>query len=150
MNQNMDVYFLDKIEFGKYFGKTIRYVFSNDRQYFDQIIYKNKGFRLHYITAYAEWLNQFDAAMSTPKQILVNRINEGIRQIGEDRVRFLFADVLDYINRQSERTLPRDTDYKRTLPDMDIDIDSLWQTHMNIIRRFWQRLAIPNIMEEQL
>lgn len=142
----MQDFFARLMEMGRYPELTRKEVFVRNRQYFDQILYKNHKFRHEYAEAYAEWARDNDADRATRQKLLPLRIEFAIELMGEDEIRALFARVLDAA--VPAEAVPADLDFRDTLPGGSCDADPSRATLMEPLRRFWLRLALPDVWEE--
>lgn len=107
--------FFDRLmEMGRYPDLTRKEVFVRDRQYFDQILYKNHRFRHEYAEAYQTWARAAGADRASRRKLLPLRIESAVRLMGEDEVRALFARVLDAA--VPPESVPAGLDFRDTLP----------------------------------
>ncbi|MDD2967039.1 MAG: hypothetical protein PHN64_06095 [Desulfovibrionaceae bacterium] len=141
----MKSYFDGLAGMGRYPDKTRGEIFARHRQYFDQILYKNMRFRHEYAQAYALWKQE--KLGLEPEELICQRIIAGIHYTGEEAVTKLFAQILAALGHITP-LLPPNLDYHRTLPKGDIDTNRAYSEHMRSLRRFWLRLALPDINEE--
>jgi hypothetical protein len=138
----MEKYFKEPMGIGKYKDKTRGYVFSNDRRYFDQIVYKNKAFRGGYKIAFENWLKQTDKAVHGDRKLLLRaRIEEGIKHTGLKEIKTLYTKLIQMVDAEELNGVETFAD---TLPGGELD-------HVNVrsmeqIRRFWVRIAIPEVL----
>lgn len=135
----MEEFFRRKLGFGRRPDWTVGEVFTQDRRYFDQILYKNHKFRHEYALAYAAWLSARDGEES-PLDLLAAKIRFAISVMGEEKTKKLFGQAL------AAAGLPPDMDYASTLPGGSYA--KAGSPGMDILARFWQRLALPEVREE--
>lgn len=141
----MKEFFEQPMGFGRWPELTRKQVFTTDRKYFDQVLYKNHKFRHEYAEAYRCWAENNGADRASRAKLLVPRIEFAIELMGEDRVRSLFSSVLGMMDVPSTREAP---DMRDTLPGGACDTDASCSAIMETLRRFWLRLALPDVWEE--
>lgn len=142
----MQDFFDQLMEMGRYPDLTRKEVFVRNRQYFDQILYKNHKFRHEYAQAYQAWALAGNADRATRQKLLPLRIEFAIDLMGEDEIRALFRRVLDAA--VPAEAIPDDLDFRDTLPGGTCDADPSHAALMEPLRRFWLRLALPDVWEE--
>ncbi len=142
----MKDFFEQPMGFGRWPELTRRQIFTNDRKYFDQVLYKNHKFRHEYAEAYEQWAKVNGADRASRSKLLVPRIKLAIELMGEDQVRNLFSAVLNMI--RSENDVSDGVDMYDTLPGARCDVDPSCAGMMETLRRFWLRLALPDVWEE--
>lgn len=143
-------FFAQPMGFGRFPQKTRQAVFAAWRQYFDQVLYKNMRFRHEYALAYRRWLDALpDDERQPPLRLLRARILAGIDLTGQDAVRELFADLAAHANSRFPATpIPPDCDFADTLPFGAYDTNPAYARPMELIKRFWLRIALPEVFEE--
>lgn len=139
-------FFDQRMDMGRYPDETRREIFVSNRQYFDQILHKNHKFRHEYAEAYRQWAAGQGVDRSSRQALLPLRIRTAIELMGEDALRPLFARLLDAVT--DTAALPENFDYRDTLPGGRCDTDPAWAAFMEPVRRFWLRLALPDVWEE--
>lgn len=139
-------FFDQRMDMGRYPDDTRREIFVANRQYFDQILHKNHKFRHEYAEAYQRWAAAQGADRATRNTLLPLRIQTAIDLMGEDALRPLFARLLEAVG--GGTSLPEGFDYPDTLPGGRCDTDPAWAAFMEPVRRFWLRLALPDVWEE--
>ncbi|MDL2313592.1 hypothetical protein LJC36_01270 [Desulfovibrio sp. OttesenSCG-928-C14] len=145
-------FFEGLMEVGRYPEHQVRDVFSRHREYFDQVLHKNLKFRKRYAQAYNAWSEE--ELQRDPSNLLLRRIALGVEYTGEERLNKLFGSLLDILRREGHTPLlPEEVSYADTLPDGAIDLANRenggYEPQMQRIRRFWSRLAIPEVREEE-
>ncbi|TYO97056.1 hypothetical protein [Desulfallas thermosapovorans] len=141
----MREYFAKKMGMGRYPDKTIAEVFSNDRRYFDQILYKNAKFRAEYAKALEQWIKTQEENGVSHGHIDLNRILLAIEITGEDKVISLFKKLIEVLNAEwPDKKLPEDIDYKATLDGKYNGLEG-YGPQLKRIQTFWERLAIPTV-----
>lgn len=146
----MEEFFNELMNVGRYPTKTRRYVFSHQRQYFDQVLYKNFSLHHDYAVAYEKWKEKLEAQGYSARDIALARIELGIKLTGDDEITKIFQEVVKAVNARypNKTPLPEDTHYRKTLPGGSVALDPQWQDHMGCIKKMWLRIAIPVIREE--
>lgn len=134
------------MEMGRYPELTRKEVFVRNRQYFDQILYKNHKFRQEYAEAYQAWAQANNADRATRQKLLPLRIQFAIDLTGEEEIRTLFRRVIDAA--VPAEAVPADLNFRDTLPGGACDTDPSRAALMEPLRRFWLRLALPDVWEE--
>jgi len=138
-------YFSKKMGMGRYPDKTIAEVFSNDRRYFDQILYKNAKFRAEYAQALQQWIKDQEEHGVSHGHISLNRILLAIELTGEDKIESLFKKLVDVLNEEwSDNKLPEGLDYKVTLSGEYSSLEG-YLPQLKRIQTFWDRLAVPTV-----
>lgn len=138
-------YFSRKMGFGRYPERTISEVFSNDRRYFDQILYKNARFRAEYAQALQGWIRELEQSGITHNQIFLNRVLLAVELMGEEKVKKLFNQLISYLNEEwSAHKLPENLDYKDTLDGKYVGLEG-YGPQIKKIEAFWDRLAVPTV-----
>ena len=139
-----------KMGMGRYPDKTIAELFTSNRQYFDQILYKNVKFRHDYAQAFQLWSDgQLDSDGNNGK-LNLNRILLAVEVMGEDKIKGLFLKLIELLNEEwPGRKLPEDLDYKTTL-DGCCDFERLegYGPQLGQIQLFWKRIAMPELWED--
>lgn len=145
----MQEFFEKPMGMGRYPEKSIAAVFSDDRQYFDQILYKNMKFRHEYATAFQDWAAAQGIGRETRHLLLPQRIEVGIMYTGEDKIKELFSRLVQIVRTEyPTSTIADDLDYKDTLPGGDFDTDAANAGPVERFRRFWSRVALAEVWEE--
>jgi hypothetical protein len=140
-------YFKLPMQIGKYSDQPIGTVFSNNRQYFDQVLYKNISFRHNYKIAFDDWVKRNNYTDQDNHKFLSARIEEGIYHTGIDKVKKIFHTVIQIINTEfSDQPFCDNIDFRETLPGGKFDKADF--KPMERIRRFWVRIAIPEVWED--
>lgn len=140
-------FFLRKMGFGRYPEKTIAEVFSYDRRYFDQVLYKNAKFRGEYAQAMQGWINELEQAGVTHSQIFLNRVLLAIELMGEEKVNKLFGQLVLYLNEEwPVNKLPENLNYKDTLNSKYSGLEG-YGPQVKKINAFWERLALPTVWD---
>ena len=146
----MREFFMQPMGFGRFPQKTRQEVFAAYRQYFDQVLYKNIRFRHLYAEAYRRWLENLpESEKQPPLRLLRTRILAGIDLTGKDVVRRLFDNVAIHVNSMfPEKSIAPGCDFADTLPFGTYDRDSEYAGSMEIFKRFWLRIALPEVFED--
>jgi hypothetical protein len=130
---------------GRYPDKTIAEVFSNDRQYFDQILYKNARFRAEYAQALQQWIKDQEEHGVSHSHISLNRLLLAIELTGEEKIKSLFRKLINVLNEEwPNKKLPEDFDYKVTLSGEYSGLEG-YGPQLKRIETFWERLAVPTV-----
>lgn len=143
----MREFFDRRMDMGRYPDDTRREIFVSNRQYFDQILHKNHKFRHEYAEAYERWAAGQGADRTTRQTLLPLRIQTAVDLMGEAALEKLFARLLDAVA-ADHVALPPDFSYRDTLPGERCDVDPALAGFMEPVRRFWLRLALPDVWEE--
>lgn len=144
----MKDFFDRKIGFGRYPEKTAGEVFSGNRPYFDQILYKNGKFRRAYAAAFQSWADE-DEKRKSPGRLRTERILLAVELMGEKRVRALFGQLIEIMNEKyPHRGLPPDLDFRAAIHPEKEGLEGNEQ-QMNQMDVFWSRLAIPEVWMEE-
>lgn len=138
-------FFAQRMDMGRYPDDTRHEVFVSQRQYFDQILHKNHRFRHEYAKAYQQWAARQGADRLTRHTLLLPRIETAIELTGEAGLETLFSRLLDALGAD---TAPQALCYRDTLPGGRCDTDPACASFMEPVRRFWLRLALPDVWEE--
>lgn len=138
-------FFAQRMDMGRYPDDTRREVFVSNRQYFDQILHKNHKFRHEYAEAYRQWAARQGADRLTRHTLLMPRIEMAVDLLGEAELNKLFTRLLDALGTENP---PRELAYRDTLPGGRCDADPACASFMEPVRRFWLRLALPDVWEE--
>ena len=117
----MKDFFEQPMGFGRWPELTRRQIFTNDRKYFDQVLYKNHKFRHEYAEAYEQWAKVNGADRASRSKLLVPRIKLAIELMGEDQVRTLCSAVINII--LSENDVSDAVDMYDTLPGARCEVD---------------------------
>lgn len=142
----MKHFFDQKVGFGRYPDKTVREVFSRNRPYFDQILYKNVQFRRLYAEAFQAWA---DKVGENPDKLRTERIMLAVELMGEQQVKSLFGQLVEYINEKyPQQILPQDLDFRGTIPQGQAEMEDEGKQILQI-NVFWERLAIPEVWQEE-
>ena len=139
-----------KMGMGRYPDKTVAELFTSNRPYFDQILYKNVKFRQDYARAFQQWADGQIDSDGDHGELSFNRILMAVETIGEDRIKGLFLKLIKALNEEwPDRKLPEDLDYKTTLGGCG-DFERLegYGTQLRQIQLFWKRIALPELWEE--
>lgn len=140
----MKDFFARPLGFGRYPDLTVGQVYARDRQYFDQILYKNHKFRHEYAQAYASWLEKTIPGLGNmANALLLARILASIDIVGEKETQKLFNKVAEVAGHKGE-PIP----YKNTFPGATFSQDPANADLMKVLIRFWQRFALPEVREE--
>ena len=142
-------FFYANMEVGRYREKTVIFVFSQDRPYFDQILHKNMLFRKRYAKAYDQWLQNIKSKNGINASNLRERILLGIAFTGEERVKKLFASLLRFLRSQGLSLLPPEVFFADTFPGGKYEAEKKYEAVILPIRLFWSRLAIPVVKEDE-
>lgn len=133
------------MDMGRYPDDTRRDVFVSNRQYFDQVLHKNHKFRHEYAEAYRQWAADQGADRLSRHVLLLPRIETAIALMGEAELKKLFSRLLDTLDLEAPLA---DFHYRDTLPGGRCDVDPACAAFMEPVRRFWLRLALPDVWEE--
>ena len=144
----MQEFFAQRMDMGRYPDELRQEVFVSNRQYFDQILHKNHKFRHEYAQAYERWAAEQGADRRTRGALLPLRIRTAIELMGEDELRPLFLRLLGAVKDETTPPLPADFHYRDTLPGGRCDTDPAFAAFREPVRRFWLRLALPDVWEE--
>lgn len=142
----MQDFFDSLMNMGRYPALTRKEVFVHNRQYFDQILYKNHKFRHEYAQAYEKWAHSLGQDRSSRRQLLLPRIEYAVALSGEEIIAELFARVLDAAVPSEIR--PENLDFRDTLPGGSCDLNPSCSALMEPLRRFWLRIALPDVWED--
>lgn len=137
-------FFSEKVGFGRYASKSISEIFTYDRRYFDQILYRNSSFRNRYTQAYGDWILGLQKAGTGQEEIRRERVMKAVELIGEENVQKLFDGLIEYILKQEFPgcSLLEGISFKETLSsDPPLELS----THLDTITKFWARVALPEV-----
>lgn len=149
MENPLQQFFDLQMPVGRYTGQTMGEIFSKNRQYFDQVVFRDMHINAEYTRCYEKFVESLNETERTGLQLFIKRTEVGIYYTGKKEIKELFYKVLLFANeRCGESPMPMDTDYAITLPGMSDDIEKKWPEHMEIFKRFWLRLAIPEFRSE--
>ena len=116
-----------------------------NRRYFDQVLHNNHKFRHEYAEAYRQWAANQGVDRLNRHTLLLPRIETAIELMGENELTTLFRRLLDALGNEVPLA---DLHYRDTLPGGRCDIDPACAAFMEPVRRFWLRLALPDVWEE--
>ena len=133
------------MDMGRYPDDTRRDLFVFNRRYFDQVLHNNHKFRHEYAEAYRQWAANQGVDRLNRHTLLLPRIETAIELMGENELTTLFRRLLDALGNEVPLA---DLHYRDTLPGGRCDIDPACAAFMEPVRRFWLRLALPDVWEE--
>ena len=138
-------FFAQRMDMGRYPDDTRRDLFVFNRRYFDQVLHNNHKFRHEYAEAYRQWAANQGVDRLNRHTLLLPRIETAIELMGENELTTLFRRLLDALGNEVPLA---DLHYRVTLPGGRCDIDPACAAFMEPVRRFWLRLALPDVWEE--
>ncbi len=138
-------FFAQRMGMGRYPDDTRRDLFVFNRRYFDQVLHNNHKFRHEYAEAYRQWAANQGVDRLNRHTLLLPRIETAIELMGENELTTLFRRLLDALGNEVPLA---DLHYRDTLPGGRCDIDPACAAFMEPVRRFWLRLALPDVWEE--
>lgn len=138
-------FFAQRMHMGRYPDDTRRDLFVFNRRYFDQVLHNNHKFRHEYAEAYRQWAANQGVDRLNRHTLLLPRIETAIELMGENELTTLFRRLLDALGNEVPLA---DLHYRDTLPGGRCDIDPACAAFMEPVRRFWLRLALPDVWEE--
>ena len=141
----MWTFFATRMDMCRYPDYTRRDLFVFNRRYFDQVLHNNHKFRHEYAEAYRQWAANQGVDRLNRHTLLLPRIETAIELMGENELTTLFRRLLDALGNEVPLA---DLHYRDTLPGGRCDIDPACAAFMEPVRRFWLRLALPDVWEE--
>ena len=138
-------FFAQRMDMSRYPDDTRRDLFVFNRRYFDQLLHNNHKFRHEYAEAYRQWAANQGVDRLNRHTLLLPRIETAIELMGENELTTLFRRLLDALGNEVPLA---DLHYRDTLPGGRCDIDPACAAFMEPVRRFWLRLALPDVWEE--
>ena len=138
-------FFAQRMGMGRYPDDTRRDLFVFNRRYFDQVLHNNHKFRHEYAEAYRQWAANQGVDRLNRHTLLLPRIETAIELMGDNELTTLFRRLLDALGNEVPLA---DLHYRDTLPGGRCDIDPACAAFMEPVRRFWLRLALPDVWEE--
>lgn len=138
-------FFAQRMDMGRYPDDTRQDLFVFNRRYFDQVLHNNHKFRHEYAEAYRQWAANQGVDRLNRHTLLLPRIETAIELMGENELTTLFRRLLDALGNEVPLA---DLHYRDTLPGGRCDIDPACAAFMEPVRRFWLRLALPDVWEE--
>lgn len=138
-------FFAQRMDMGRYPDDIRRDLFVFNRRYFDQVLHNNHKFRHEYAEAYRQWAANQGVDRLNRHTLLLPRIETAIELMGENELTTLFRRLLDALGNEVPLA---DLHYRDTLPGGRCDIDPACAAFMEPVRRFWLRLALPDVWEE--
>lgn len=138
-------FFAQRMDMGRYPDDTRQDLFVFNRRYFDQVLHNNHKFRHEYAEAYRQWAANQGVDRLNRHTLLLPRIETAIELMGENELTTLFRRLLDALGNEVPLA---DLHYRDTWPGGRCDIDPACAAFMEPVRRFWLRLALPDVWEE--
>lgn len=146
----MNDFFSKAMACGRYAQESAATVFANQRQYFDQILYKNMSFRHEYALAFQQWAHEQGHNYHTRRELLLPRIKAGIHFTGEEKIHSLFQQLLTIMRTEfPEHDFSATLSFQDTLPGGALDTHPDYAQPMERFRRFWTRVALAEVWEEE-
>lgn len=146
----MNEFFDRPMACGRYAQENTATVFAHQRQYFDQILYKNRRFRHEYALAFQQWATAQGHSYHTRRELLLPRIKAGIHFSGEEKIQILFSQLLNLVRTEfPDHMFAATLSCQDTLPGGALDTNVDYAKPMERFRRFWTRVALAEVWEEE-